>query len=62
MSDKPLSDLVRQGWSVVGYTVTDSGGDVWKHNFLLSRQGAHKVLTVRKKMMGEGVVASEMEV
>jgi uncharacterized protein YxjI len=62
MSDKPLSDAVRQGWSVAGYTVTDSGGDVWKHNFLLSRQGQHKVLTVRKKMMGEGIVASELEV
>jgi uncharacterized protein YxjI len=62
MSDKPLSDLVRQGWEVVGYTVTDSGGDVWKHNFLLNRQGQHKVLTVRKKMMGDGLVASEMEV
>jgi uncharacterized protein YxjI len=62
MSDKPLSDLVRQGWSVAGYTVTDSGGDVWKHNFLLSRQGQLKVLTVRKKMMGDGVVASELEV
>ena len=62
MSDKPLSDLVRQGWSVVGYTVTDSGGDVWKHNFLLSRQGQHKVLTVRKKVMGDGVVASELDV
>ncbi|HWQ85532.1 hypothetical protein [Brevundimonas sp.] len=62
MSDKPLSDAVRQGWEVVGFTVTDSGGDAWKHIFLLRRQGQHKVLTVRKKMMGEGVVASEMEV
>jgi len=62
VSDKPLSDAVRQGWSVAGYTVTDSGGDVWKHNFLLSRQGQHKVLTVRKKMMGDGIVASELEV
>ncbi|MBU1385794.1 MAG: hypothetical protein KKG14_01465 [Alphaproteobacteria bacterium] len=62
MSDRPLSDLVRQGWEVAGYTVTDSGGEAWKHNFLLRRQGQHKVLTVRKKMMGDGVVASEMEV
>ena len=62
MTKKPLSALVRQGWTVVGYTVTDSGSETWKHNFLLSRQGQHKVLTVRKKMTGEGVVASDLEV
>ena len=62
MSDKPLSDLVKQGWEVAGYSVTDSSGETWKHNFLLRRQGQHKVLSVRKKMIGDGVVASEMEV
>ena len=62
MTEKPLSDLVRQGLAVVDYTMTDSGSETWKHNFLLSRQGQHKVLTVRKKMMGEGVFASELEV
>ena len=41
--------------------MTDSGSETWKHNFLPSRQGQHKVLTVRKKMMGEGV-ASQLEV
>ncbi|MBA4804412.1 MAG: hypothetical protein H2038_07160 [Brevundimonas sp.] len=62
MSDKPLSDAVRQGWEVVGYSVTDSSGEAWQHNFVLRRQGQHKVLTVRKKMLGDGVVASELEV
>jgi len=62
VSDKPLSDAVRQGWEVVDYSVTDSSGETWHHNFLLRRQGQHKVLTVRKKMLGGGVVASEMEV
>ena len=62
MSDKPLSDLVRQGWEVAGYSVTDSSGETWHHNFLLRRQGQHRVLSVRKKMIGEGVVSSEMEV
>ena len=62
MSDKPVSDAVRQGWEVVDYSVTDSSGETWHHNFLMRRQGQHKVLTVRKKMLGEGVVASEMEV
>ena len=62
MSDKPVSDAVRQGWEVVDYSVTDSSGETWHHNFLLRRQGQHKELTVRKKMLGDGVVASEMEV
>ena len=62
MSDKPLSDAVRQGWEVVDYAVTDSSGETWRHNFLMRRQGQHKVLTVRKKMLGDGVVATEMEV
>ncbi len=61
MSDTPLSDLVRQGWQVVSYS-TDSSGETWHHNFLLARNSQHKVLTVRKKMLGDGLVASEMEV
>lgn len=62
MNEKPLSDLVRQGWEVADFSVaTDSSG--WQtHCFLVRRQGQHKVLTVRKKMLGDGVVASEMEV
>ncbi len=62
MSDKPLSSLIAQGWEIVGYSVTDSSGETWHHNFVLRRQGQHKVLTVRKKMLGDGVVATEMEV
>lgn len=62
MSDTPLSDLVRQGWQVVNYSVTDSSGETWHHNFLLVRNSQHKILTVRKKMLGGGLVASEMEV
>ena len=62
MSDTPLSDLVCQGWSVLSYSVTDSGGETWQHNVLLTRQGQHRILTLRKKMIGDGVVASEMDV
>ena len=62
MSDKPLSDAVKQGWRVEAYTSTESGGENWKHNFLISRNGQHKILTVRKKMLGSGVVAEELEV
>jgi hypothetical protein len=62
MSDKPLSDLVRQGWQVVNYAVNDAGGTATYHNVLVTRQGQHKLLTIRKKMVGEGVVVSELEV
>jgi len=63
MSDTPLSDLVRQGWSVVAYSVTDSsGGETWHHNVLMAKNGQHRILTLRKKMIGDGVVASEMDV
>ena len=62
MTDKPLSNLVKQGWTVVAYSATDANGETWQHNVLLTRQGAHRILTLRKKMLGDGVVASEMEV
>ncbi len=62
MSDTPLSDLVRQGWSVVAYSATDMSGETYQHNVLLNRQGQHRILTLRKKMIGDGVVASEMDV
>lgn len=62
MSDKPLSDLVRQGWTIAGYSASDMNGETYQHNILLTRQGAHRILTVRKKMMGEGLVASELDV
>jgi hypothetical protein len=62
VSNKPLSELVRQGWSVVAYSATDMSGETYQHNVLLTRQGQHKFLTLRKKMMGEGIVASELEV
>jgi len=62
MNDKPLSELVRQGWSVVAYSATDMSGETYQHNLLLTRQGQHRILTLRKKMMGEGIVATELEV
>jgi len=62
VSDKPLSDLVKQGWSVVAYSATDMSGETSQHNVLLTRQGQHRILTLRKKMMGEGIVATELEV
>ena len=62
MSDTPLSDLVRSGCSMVAYTATDMCGETHQHNVLLNRQDQHRILTLRKKMIGEGIVASEQEV
>ena len=62
LSDTPLSDLVRQGWTVVGYAATDANGETWQHNVLLTKGGQHRILTLRKKMIGDGIVASEMDV
>lgn len=53
MSGKPLSDLVRQGWTVVAYSATDMSGETYRHNVLL---------TLRKKMIGEGLVVSEFDI
>ncbi|QQQ18827.1 hypothetical protein JIP62_01390 [Brevundimonas vitis] len=62
MSLRPVSDHVKQGWEIVGYSVTDASGETYQHSFVLRRQSQHKVLIVRKKMIGEGLVVSEMEV
>lgn len=62
MSGKPLSDLVRQGWTVVACSATDMSGETCQHNVLLTRQGHHRILTPRKKMIGEGLVVSELDI
>jgi hypothetical protein len=62
MSDKPLSDLVKQGWEVVDFSVATDSAGTQTHCFLVRRQGQHKVLNIRKKMLGGGLVATEMEV
>lgn len=60
--DKPLSDAVAAGWEIVSYSVTDSGGETWHHNVLLRRQGQHRFLTIRRKMLGDGVVTTSLDV
>ena len=63
MSDTPISALVSQGWEILGYSTTDASGTTFQHSVLLHRQGQHKVLVLRKKILGDGVVVdSEMDV
>ena len=63
MTDRPISSLVAQGWDIVGYSTTDASGTAYQHSVLLRRNGQHKVLVLRKKMLGEGIVVdSELDV
>ena len=62
MSERPVSDLVRQGWEIVSYSSTDMSGETYQHNILLRRGGSHRIVTVRKKMIGEGLVIAELDV
>ena len=59
MTDRPLSNLVKQGWNVVGYSTTDASGTAYQHSLLLHRNGQHKILVLRKKMLGDGIVVEE---
>ena len=61
-ADRPLSNLIAQGWELQEYRPTQEEGTMLMHVFLLKRQRYHKRLPVRKKVMGEGVVAQELDV
>ena len=62
MSDTPVSDLVRQGWEIVSYSATDASGTAYQHSVLLRRSGEHKIVVLRKKILGDGVVVdSELD-
>jgi hypothetical protein len=58
----PLSSQISQGWEVSQYSASIGDSGVLEHCFLLRRQGKAKLLMLRKKMMGEGVVSEELEV
>jgi len=62
---KPLSNLVSQGWEIVSYS-NGAGGEHGQvmptENFLLRRMKAHKVVKIRKKMIGHGFVVTEMDI
>lgn len=63
MNEKPISTFVSQGWEVVGYSATDASGTAYQHSVLLRRNSQHKIVVLRKKMLGEGIVVdSELDV
>lgn len=59
--EQPLSELTRAGWDVVQYQAGFGGSGLTEHCFHLRRNGQHKVLVVRKKMMGSGVTSEELD-
>ena len=61
-AERPLSNLVAQGWEVGEYCASKGGDGMMEHCFHLHRQREHKILTVRKKLMGRGFVAEELDV
>jgi len=58
----PLSALVSQGWEVAGYSASIGDSGMLEHCFLLKRQSRCELLTLRKKMVGAGVLSEELEV
>ncbi len=58
---KPLSQMVSQGWEIVSYTnAAEASG--FTECFLLRRQKQHKVLRIRPKAFGKGYVVKEMDI
>lgn len=62
-AETPIRGFVAQGWEVAHYSAgyDPTTGQVL-HSFFLRRQSAAKIVTIRKKIMGEGLVIEEMEV
>lgn len=60
--NKPLSELVGQGWEILHYTSSHDTSGAVVENFLLRRQKAHRVLSLRPKMMGAGYVVKELDI
>ena len=59
---KPVSQLVAQGWEIIdSSSFVDSMGRVG-HSVLLRRHREHKFLTVEPKLMGKGIVVKERNV
>lgn len=61
--EKPLSSLISQGWEVANYSAAaDPSTGSLVHSFLMRRQGKSKLVIIRKKMLGEGLVTEEVEI
>ena len=60
---RPLSDLVAQGWEVLGFTGSSQGySSVFENTVLLRRQRQHKILKIRRRAFGRGLAVEEMDI
>jgi hypothetical protein len=60
--DRPLSTLVAQGWEIVSYSSGHApSSQTPVENVLLRRQKNHKILSVRPKIFGRGLVVREYD-
>ena len=60
--DRPLSKLVAQGWEIVSYASGHAPrSQMPVENVLLRRQKNHKILSVRRKTFGGGLVVTEFD-
>ena len=60
--ERPLTQLTRQGWEVQRYHPVLGVSGLVEHGFHLTRHGEHKLLVIRSKLLGEGIVAEEFDV
>lgn len=61
--NRPLSNLVAQGWEVVGYAWgQDPSTGMAGNSVLLRRQKQHKLLMFRRRYFGGGFAAREYDV
>ena len=62
LGDRPISALVSQGWEVKNYFASLGSSGTIEHCFHMARRTENKVVRLREKMMGKGVVAEELDV
>jgi hypothetical protein len=54
---------VAQGWEILNYATSHDGASGVVENFLLRKQKAHRILSLRPKLVGKGyVVVKEMDI
>jgi hypothetical protein len=61
--DRPLSQLVQQGWEIVGYSSAyDHSNTMISDSVLLRRQRAHKILRIRRKFFSRSLTFKEIDI
>ena len=58
--NRPLSDLVAQGWEVAGFSSAHNGTCL-THTVLLRKQRQHKILTLKKQPL-LGMSVKELDI